>query len=106
MDSKPKPDEKDLAKLKALEGKRAALEAQVQKQRATIQEKARLRKNKTFFKIGKLADLAGLSGEDHAFLMGAFLEIAERKGDKQTHSKLKRRGAAALKRSQKQTTKA
>ena len=90
--------QRDLARLKALEEKKAKLDALMQKQRAVIQEKARLRKNKTFFKIGQLAELAGLSGEQPAFLLGAFLHVAEIKDDKKTYSSLKRRGASLLKR--------
>lgn len=98
MDTKIKPDAKDLANIKALEERKAKIDALLQKRRAVIQEKARLRKNKSFFKIGQLADLAGLSGEDRAFLMGAFLHIAEIKDDKKTYSGLKRRGTSFLKR--------
>jgi hypothetical protein len=90
--------QRDLARLKALEEKKAKLDALLQKQRSTIQEKARLRKNKLFFKIGLLADMAGLSGEDRGFLLGAFLHIAEIKEDKRTYASLKRRGASLLKR--------
>lgn len=87
---------KEIAQLKRLEEKRAKVDALLKRKQADIAEQARKRKNKLFYQIGLLADLAGIAEESPGYLVGGFLSLADTRGNKDAYERLKKKGDELL----------
>jgi len=90
-------------KQKAAKDKIARLEEQIalklaslHRARARIREKAKKAKSRNLMEIGRLAEMAGISGVSPGAILGGMMELADLFENKMTYKRLKKIGDSRL----------